>query len=53
MKLSQRIYEDYFKKDRLPKYREVLTIAKENGYSMVGILDFYNLIASGQIGGGY
>lgn len=53
MKLSQRIYEDYFKKDRLPKYREVLILAKENGYRMVGVLDFYNLVVSGQIGGGY
>ena len=53
MKLSQRIYEDYFKKSRLPKYKEVLTLAKENGYKMVGIMDFYNLVASGETGGGY
>ena len=52
MKLGQRIYEDYFKKSRLPKYKEVLTLAKENGYKMVGIMDFYNLVASGEIGGG-
>ncbi len=44
MGLKNRIYEDYFKKSRLPEYKKILEIAKENGYKMVGILDFYSMM---------
>lgn len=44
MGLKNRIYEDYFKKSRLPEYKKILETARENDYKMVGILDFYNIM---------
>lgn len=44
MNIINRIYEDYFKMDRLPYYREMLQYAREHGYIMAGILDFYKMM---------
>lgn len=44
MGLKNKIYEDYFKKSRLPEYKKILEMARENDYRMVGILDFYNMM---------
>lgn len=46
MKIQQRLYEDYLKKSRLEKYRELLSFARERGYRMIGVLDFYNQVKS-------
>ena len=48
MGLKRRIYEDYFKKSRLPGYRRTLQAAKDNGYQMVGVLDFARITRSGK-----
>ena len=47
MRLKQRIYEDYFKPSRLPEYRAVLECFKDAGYRMVGILEWYGMVAAG------
>lgn len=44
MNFIKRIYEDYFKRSRLNNYRKMLLFAREKGYKMVGILDFYKLV---------
>nr|WP_296486062.1 hypothetical protein [uncultured Acetatifactor sp.] len=44
MNITSRIYEDYLKGDRLSCYREMLQYAKEQGYIMVGILDFFKMV---------
>lgn len=44
MKLNKRIYEDFFKKSRLQEYRDLLIDAKNKGYKMMGIYDFYNYV---------
>ncbi|MCR4939000.1 MAG: hypothetical protein K5930_02685 [Treponemataceae bacterium] len=46
MRFVKRIYEDYFKPNRLPSYKNLLETAKIKGYKMVGILDFYNILNS-------
>lgn len=46
MSLRKRLYEDYFKKDRLPLYKGILECAFQHHYRMVGIWDFYNMISS-------
>lgn len=50
MSIISRLKEDYFKKNRLQQYKEVLRCAKCNGYRMVGVLDFYRLVSSGELG---
>ena len=47
MNFLKRIYEDYFKKNRLSQYKKLLIYAKSKGYKMVGIYDFYSLISKG------
>lgn len=47
MQLTQRIYEDYFKRSRIPEYKKILAAFREAGYKMVGILDFYNMQSHG------
>lgn len=49
MGIKNRLYEDYFKRDRLPDYRRVLEAFRDAGYKMVGTLDLHNMV----IGGGY
>lgn len=44
MSIKQKIYEDYIKRDRLPQYKNLLQIAKDNGYLMLGVADFYDMI---------
>ena len=47
MRIRQRIYEDYFKRSRLARYGELLSVAKKAGYKMLGISAFYDLVVSG------
>lgn len=49
MSIKDRIYEDYFKKSRLPEYRRTLQKAKEHGYQMVGVLDFARLVRANDL----
>lgn len=51
MNLKERIVEDYFKKSRLPEYKKTLQIAKDQGYQMVGVLDFARLVKTGGLKG--
>jgi len=44
--MFNRIYEDYFKRSRLDNYYNLLNKAKNSGYHMVGILDFFKMIDS-------
>ena len=46
MGLIKRIYEDYFKQDRLPLYKSLLEVARKHNYIMMGIQDFYNLLSA-------
>ena len=39
--MTSTLYRDYFMKSRLPVYRDLLTVAKNSGYRLIGILDFY------------
>lgn len=48
MSLGNRIYEDYLKKSRLKYYKELLQTAKKNGYRMVGVLEYYEIIVNGR-----
>lgn len=41
--MNKRIYEDYLKKSRLTDYRDMLLYAREKGYKLIGIRDFYKL----------
>lgn len=49
MKISVRLYEDYWKKSRLNDYQDMLEHAKKNGYEMAGILDFYKMVKNGEL----
>lgn len=40
MTILYKIYEAYFMKSHFPLYKMILEKAKENGYLMMGILDF-------------
>lgn len=51
MNLKKRMYEDYFKKSRLPEYRRTLQVAKKHGYKMVGVLNFAKLVHSNGLAG--
>lgn len=53
MNVNQRLFEDYFKRDRLKDYKKVLEAFRSSGYHMVGILDFHNVNKSGGIKGKY
>lgn len=44
MSIKTRIYEDYTKKSRLSKYKEMLETAKAAGYRMIGVRDYYELL---------
>ena len=48
MSIFKKIYEDFFKKSRLGNYEELLKSAKDKGYQMLGIFDFYTLVKSGE-----
>ena len=43
---KQRIYEDYFKKSRLPDYRNLLIKANESGYRMMSAKDVFRYVRS-------
>lgn len=45
LKIYKRLYEDYFKKSRLKNYEKLLIAARNNGYKMVSIIDFYNIVS--------
>ena len=49
MKIIKKLYEDYFKKSRLPEYENLLCQAKCYGYKMVGIYDFCRLLRDNSI----
>lgn len=51
MSIKDRIYEDYFKKSRLPEYRRTLQAAKEQGYQMVSVLDYTRIVKAGNLKG--
>ena len=51
MSILNKIYEDYFKKSRLPEYRRTLQAAREHGYHMVGVLDFARQVKTGSLEG--
>lgn len=42
MPMWKRLYEDFFMRSRLPIYRKMLEDAKQSGYRLIGVLDFYN-----------
>ena len=44
MGLKTKLYEDFFKPNRLPSYEKTLLHARHNGYKMLGILDFYQIV---------
>ncbi len=44
MNVLKRIKEDYFKRSRLDAYRRMLVCAKDCGYRMMGIIDYYNYL---------
>ena len=47
LNIRTRIYEDYLKKSRLNEYAKLLTTAKNEGYKMLSIIDFYRFIKGG------
>ena len=47
MNIFRRIYEDYFKRSRLPLYEQILIKAKAEGYHLIGIYDFFIKIKNG------
>ncbi len=49
MSIRKKLYEDFFKKSRLKDYKNLLQVAKNNGYCMMGILDFYKYLTNGKI----
>ena len=49
MKILYRLYEDYFKKSRLPQYENLLRYAKEHRYQVVGVLEFFDLVNDNKI----
>lgn len=49
MKIIERLYEDYLKKNRLENYKKVLQTARVYDYKMMGILDFFNYANEGLI----
>lgn len=51
MSIKQRLYEDYFKKDRLPDYERVLEAFRDAGYKMVGTLGLHKMVNGGGIAG--
>jgi len=46
MVFFKKIYEDFLKASRLNQYKKLLQNAKNKGYKMMGILDFYNHISN-------
>lgn len=51
MSITDRFYEDYLKKSRLPEYRRTLQVAKEHEYQMVGVLDYARLVKKNGLDG--
>lgn len=51
MGIKKKIYEDYFKPSRLDKYEGILLYAKQNGYCMVGVQEFYDIVNNGTLNG--
>lgn len=49
MKLSERLYEDYLKKSRLKEYEKLLVSARDSGYKMLSIIDFYYMMTQGKV----
>lgn len=49
--ITDRVYEDYFKRSRLGEYRNTLIALRDAGYRMVGVCGFHRIVEGDEVRG--